>query len=208
MDQFDADLDSGLSMEGFEETPARWPRVLGWFSVVIGVLGIIKNACGAVVNLGFGGNMPIGQRAEQKQAIEDALSGMGVIVGSLGVLAIVSTGVSVLLLVAGVQLLKRRPGAVRLHRGWALVRLFVGLIEMGLAYVQQSAVMKATIESMPTGQGAPPPAQMATCMNVMLGCGMTIGLLLVLAYPVTVLAVLSRPWAKAEVAKWQGAAAA
>lgn len=194
-------------MEGFEEAPARWPSVLGWFSVVLGVLGIMKNACGAVANLGFGGNLPIGQRAEQKQAIEDALSGMGVIVGSLGVLAIVSTGVSVLLLVAGLQLLKRRPGAVKLHRGWALIRLFVGLIELGLAYVQQAAVMKATIESMPTGQGGPPPAQMATCMNVMFSCGMGFGLLVLLAYPITVLVVLSRPWAKAEIAKWSGAAA-
>ncbi|HZW07733.1 MAG TPA: hypothetical protein VFF65_11485, partial [Phycisphaerales bacterium] len=160
-------------------------------------------------NLGFGGRafMGFGQSPEQQQAVERVMAGMeGLIIG-LGVMGVISMVVSVVLLVGGVQLLRRKSAGVPVHRAWAAARIVLGLIECVLVYFFQSAVMKASIESMPTRKGGPPPDQLASCMNLSMGCGILVTLAIVLAYPVTVLIVLARPWARDEVQRWKAAEA-
>ncbi|MFT3687152.1 MAG: hypothetical protein QM783_19885 [Phycisphaerales bacterium] len=191
------------------EEPARWPSVLGWFSISLGVLGILKNLCGAISNLAFGGKMftGFGQSPEQAAAVEKVMAGMGTTVMAMGALAVVSLFVSALLLIAGIQLLQRKPASAGMHMIWVAIRLVIGLAECAVLFVYQSAIMKAAIESMPQRPGGPPPSSMMGCMNVMTGCGVVVGVLWVIAYPVTVAIVLTRPWAKAEVARWRSAAA-
>jgi hypothetical protein len=189
--------------------PARWPSVLGWFSISLGGLGILKNGCGAVSNLLMGGKgmswMFGGGNSAQADAVEKAMAGLGPLKMGLGVLSLISIGVSVLLLIAGIQLIKRQKSAVPMHVAWSWIRIFVGILEVIASLMLNRAMTTAILESMPKGPNGPPPAMMSSIMLVSGVCGGIFGLVVVLAYPIVVLAVLSRPWAKAEIARWGGA---
>jgi hypothetical protein len=199
-----------LSMEGFDEEPARWPSVLGWFSVVLGALGILKNGFSAVSNLAFGGKgmTGFGQRPEVKEALEKTMAGMSGFIIATGLLAVIALLVSVWLLVAGVKLIKRRPEAAGLHKGWAAVRILIVILEGAAVWVYSTTTTRAVLETMPKGPNAPPPELMAKIMAFSTGCGMCFHFLIFLAYPVTVLIVLSRPWAKSEAERWRSGSGA
>lgn len=186
--------------------PAKWPVVLGWFSIVLGGLGILKNACSAASNLVWGGaGMKMfmgGGNNPQAEAMEKAMTGMGPLIITMGVMSVVALGVSVLLLVAGIQLVKRQRSSVKLHVAWAWVRILVVLAEVGAGLVMNRAMTTAMLESMPKGPNAPPPGMMSTIMLMSGVCSAVFMLVLFLAYPITVLIVLSKPWAKAEIARW------
>ncbi len=187
---------------------ATWPTVVGVLSVVLGSLGILKNACGSVSGI------------TQGVAGGGGLSPMGL--GQYGAWAFVGAAVSVLslavsawLLWAGVLLLKRRRGSVAAHKGWAWARIGVALVEVLVSGVMQSVVFQGAWGSGGVGTGGTAGAGGAggaatsggtdTAMLIgMLAVMAAFSLTLALAYPVVVLVVFSRPWAKDEVKRWSG----
>ncbi len=193
---------------GLEE-PAKWPTVLGWFSIVLGGLGILKNGCGAFSNLVTGGAgmtslFSGGGKSPQAAQIEQAMAGLGPWIMLIGGLNVISMFISVLLLVAGIQLVSRKRSSVGLHKAWSWVRIAMVVLETGAGLVVQSAMVSAVMSSLPQGSGGPPPAAVSTMIMVFTVAGTCFGVLLALAYPVVVLVVLSKRWAKEEVARWEG----
>ncbi|MDP1663423.1 MAG: hypothetical protein Q8L55_16045 [Phycisphaerales bacterium] len=179
---------------------AAWPTVVGVISVVLGSLGILKNACGGVSSFaqGFGG-MNLGP-----PALGGQYSLWMVITG---VLSLVSLAVSGWLLWAGVQLLKRRKKSVALHRGWAWTRIGVALLEAAAGAAAQSAVMSGAMAAGGGAGGAGgggAPAGMDAMLIAVAIVTIALPLIIALTYPVVVLALLSRPWAKLEVERWSG----
>lgn len=178
---------------------AAWPTVVGVISVVLGSLGILKNACGGMGNLaqwfGGGGTGP--------------LAGFGQLGGWMvlaGVLSLVSLAVSGWLLWAGVQLLKRRKKSVALHKGWAWTRIGLALLEAVSSAAVQSVWSSTAMGGGAAGGGGAggAPAGTDAMMIAIVIISVALPLTFALTYPVVVLALFSRPWAKLEVERWSG----
>lgn len=195
---------------------AKWPTVLGWFSIVLGALGILKNGCGAASNLVMGGagmtafmGGGSGPQAAQAEQMKQAMGGLSGWIMLTGALSLVSLFVSVLLLVAGISMLNRKVSSVGMHKAWAWVRIGMLIAETGVGLVLQTAMVNAMMTSMPQGGGGtPPPAGFSQMIMAFTVIGVCFSVLLGLAYPVTVLIVLGKRWAKEEVSRWGDGGAA
>lgn len=176
---------------------AAWPTVLGVISIVLGSLGALKNACGVVAGLAQGIAL-----MGYSSRVYPSGGGWTFVTA---VLNLVSLGVSVWLLVAGIRLLKRKVVSVRLHKGWAWTRIAVALVEAAVGGIVQAITVSSMMQSMGAsgGAGAPPPGMAPAVM----GFGfliLIVTLLFSLTYPIVVLGVLSRPWAQQEIGRWSG----
>lgn len=197
-------IDQPPPLDDWDQTPAAWPRVLGTFSIVLGALGMVKNGLSCYSNIVMGGKgMPMfGTTPEQAEAVERSIAGMGGLVTVMGVVALLSFAVSAWLFAAGVLMTSRRVASVNQHKGWAMTRMLFVLVEGGLGFVFSRAMATAMLSSMPKGNGGPSPQFMETCMTVGMALGVLMNLAIGLAYPIVVLSVLGRPWAKEEIARW------
>lgn len=168
---------------------------------MLGSLGVCKNACSGIAGLAQG----IAGAGGMSSPLGFGYAGGGFWPLAAAVLSLVSLGVSVWLLVAGIKLLKRKNDGVRLHRGWAWARIAVALLEAGVAMVIQAVTVSSMMRSIAAGGGAggPPPGMGSFVM----GFGflwLFVALAFALTYPIVVLRVLSRPWAKQEIGRWSG----
>jgi hypothetical protein len=189
---------------------ATWPLTLGIISIVMGALGILRHGCGLIQSLFM--SVAMGAMSSVKQGPgappTDPLL-MQKVVGwqiAQGAIAIVALGLAVWLLVAGIALLMRRRAGVWSHRLWAWVRIGVAVLEGGAAAGVQLMMMNQAM-AFGQAQGSPPPPPGATAgvQTALMLTGVMWGVALLLvgaAYPIVVLALLSRRSARAEVARW------
>ncbi|HZW07898.1 MAG TPA: hypothetical protein VFF65_12315 [Phycisphaerales bacterium] len=185
-----------------------WPKVLGIVSIVLGSLGAAYNACSAVggllggsmmswlantVNSGAGNAQSARQSAEMKQMLDVMQPWM---IAS-GVAAVASLAVSAWLVVAGITLVKRRAAGFGMHKGWAWTRIAMGLVTAGITVGMQKAQFGAM--SSLQGAGGGPPSAAITLMVV--GQGL-FALALASAYPVVVLAMMTRRRVSQVLDRW------
>jgi hypothetical protein len=103
--------------------PKAWPKVIGIFSIVLGSLGLICNGCGIAgnaINMAMGGATGMSQMPGpdgKPMPMPDVLK-PGPIDLAGGVVAFL---LGILLLVAGIMLVTRKPVARVLHIGYAAV---------------------------------------------------------------------------------------
>lgn len=201
-------LDAG-DLGGFVEE-AKWPKVIGVLSIVQGSLGVLANGCcGLFYVAGPAFLVPMMEKAprpanpppgQDPRAGIETMTLLAPWMAAQGVLMLVTLLTSVLLLVAGIQMVMRRPAAVGLHKLWAGARLLLGVLGATLAVVTTFATAAGQAEiAQKYGGFANTPTKVI--LTGALPAVVITGL--ILAYPIVVLVVLRKPWAKSEVAKWK-----
>jgi len=166
---------------GYAAAPKRavWPTVIGTISCVLAGLGLI---CGPGAKLVNSYNP---QTQEVYRHLPEWFRSFETLSMLIGVVF------AVLLLAAGVTLLKRRPAGRTLHLAYGALALVVGVVNIGVVF---SAISKASAEM---------PAPMRAGM-----IGGAFGGAVGLAYPVFLLVWFLRAAIAAEVDRWREQAAA
>lgn len=210
MSQYNAGMDEvvapGLGGEG---GPAKWPKVVGVLSIVFGSLGVLVNglcSCFMLAGPPFFRSMiekiPKDQappRAGQNpKAAAETLALMQPWMAAQGLLMVVTLFTSVWLLIAGIMMLGRKPASVGQHKAWAWVRIVLAVLSAVLGVVS-TAVTAARQAEIDQAYGGSKTAAGVLAQGLGFGVG---GFVLIVVYPIVVLVVLSKPWAKAEVARW------
>lgn len=147
----------GTSDGAYLDRPARqWPTVIGILAILWGGLGCVSGVWSLIADLAGLAPTP-GLTGPLERAV--------------GVLGLLIAG---LLVVGGIQLLRRKPAGVQLIRAWVPLSLIVGLIGVGLLYRNRDAFEAAAEEALErqaeeaskrSGQAAPEiPRQMITFM--------------------------------------------
>lgn len=203
MGQIDTQMDDLLGPPA-----AAWPKTLGIFSIVLGSLGVLANGCGSCFMLAGPSflvsmmqNMPKDRPAppgQNPQAAIDTMTLMQPWMLAQGVVILVTLGTSVWLLIAGIQMVMRKPVSVPSHKAWAWVRMGLAAVMLVLGVVSTLLTAARQAEISQT-YGGSDTAQGVMIKGLAFGF---IGFVLIMIYPVVVLVVLSKPWAKSEVARW------
>lgn len=194
---------------GLDEPVAKWPRVIGVLSTVFGSLGVLANGCGAcfylagpsiLINMMSGiktqGTPPPGQ---DPRAVVELMQLLQPWMLVTGVVMVATLATSVWLLIAGIQMLSRKPSSVAMHTWWAFARLALGVLGLliGVVSTVSTAARQAEISQSYGGTDT------ATMVMVKALVPAVVVTALVLVYPVVVLVVLRKPWAKSEIARWK-----
>ena len=108
---------------------SSWPTVIGTISIIIGVLGALAGLWGAAAPFvihSFAGKLHNqtfpGMETADAWRVWTAL------------LALVAVGLAVLLLVAGIGLVRRRRPAARTATVWAILRMVLVVVQAGVSY--------------------------------------------------------------------------
>lgn len=171
MSQFDSPTPAEFDTTG---EPPAWPKVVGIISIVWASIGLVCNLCnmlGGVMQGAFMGMVPPEQQEQMKAQMAANSSPLAIGASALSLL------VSALLLVAGIQTLRRRANGRMLHLVWVVAALIAGVIGGYAGWIGMQASVNQTLQNDPNAQ------QMAGAVNgiaiAMFGCIM----LLTFAWP-------------------------
>jgi hypothetical protein len=182
--------------EYLESSPRTWPTVLGILGCLWGFIGAITSAL-AVAGVGQEAQPPV-----LRGALGTASSATGLVL-------------AILALVAGVQLLRRRPAGVQLLRAWAPLSALAQGFVVVLMFMHQPEFERTYREQMErehqaraekSGQAAGPLPQGVE--KAMFGIGAGCGGLIAVVPPLVVAIFVFGRRGREAVAEWsQGAAA-
>ena len=177
------------------ERPSVWPLVLGIIGVLIGLYGI----CGGAINLfsaEFTKTMLTSNPGMQSlpQEYFDSLQKLG----RMG--AIVSLPTAVLLIVASILLIMRRPSARGLWMTWALVSGIGSIVMLVVSMPIQRQMIESMTASDPNLANNPAFGNM---MNMSTGIGAVCGGIFALALPVFTLIWFSLAKVRQEIEWWR-----
>jgi len=179
-------------MVGLPQRPSAWPKVIGIIAIVFGAGGSLGGIWGAVSPLftdAFMSMVPGEQAAGMKEMMQQYKP--YTIIGSL-----LSLGVAVLLLAAGIGLVQRRGWAPKISMLWSIVKIVFVIVNSIFGYMMAQASAAAMAQD-------PAMAQMpAGFMSVASGVGVALGACWGWALPVFMLVWFTRGKIKAEVAEW------
>jgi hypothetical protein len=179
-----------------------WPKIIGILSIVFGGLGVLQHACYTLSSFSSSlitSLMPTGQAEGEmfKKLMEKNATPLMI----SGVLYIILTGLSVLLIVAGVKTLSRSASGATFHKLWAIGKIIVSVIMMFPAYIMMQNQFELMREMGATGGGAALPG--AGFFGAIGIFGVIFGLLFACAYPVFLLIWFNRFAVKSQVATWK-----
>lgn len=168
-----------------------WPSVLGILALLLGLFGTLVGAFAVLSPLvmSFWAQF-VPAEGRTGLAVADRWTAWTVASGGL------ATGLSLLLMVAGIGLLRRRRWACALLQTWAVLRMMLAVGQVGVAYVIQQETLASMSQQMP----APMPAQQYVQLFALLG--MVISLAWYWALPVFLLIWLARGRVREHVAEW------
>lgn len=180
--------------EGYVAPPTRhkWPTVLGIIAIIFGSFGVLAGVWGMVAPLLMASMFEAsGMSSAEVQAQLDVMRSLqGWSIG----FSVLSTVLAVVLLVAGVQLVRRRPQGATLCYLWApskMVLVVAGVVLGYMAYQSQVDAMASQQNA-----AATPPEAFAI-FNVV------IGLAWGWALPVFMLIWFNLGFVKQEVTRWR-----
>jgi len=154
--------------------PTRWPLVIGILSIVLASLGIVCTPVSVVMN----------QFNPQSQRM---MAGMPPWFGTYQIVSgVVGVCVAILLLVAGIQTLRRQPSGRTLHITYGALAMLLAIVGLTLSVM---IFTQAHVE--------PPVRQFSLAI-------MPCTAVMVFAYPVFLLVWFLRPKIAKEVAGWRG----
>jgi hypothetical protein len=185
-----------MTPAGYAPLPshASWPTVLGIIMIIFGAFGTIGSLFGV-----FAGKFMALLLTQTGNASAEALQSpliqkwmqLTSLFSGLGV------AVAILLLVAGIGLIKRRTWALKASTVWAGTKITLGVANLLVNYVMQQKIAEAVSAGAIDADAAKLFARGGASLVAMLP-----GLLWVLALPVFVLIWLSLPNSKEETARW------
>ncbi|MFO0491115.1 MAG: hypothetical protein ACK51T_01635 [bacterium] len=187
---------------------SRWPAVLGVISIVLGGFGVLRNSCGVFGAFSTGlittffSSQPGASGPEMQQQV--ALMQAGMPSPMLSVLeACLALLTSVLLLIAGIQCVRRESMARVLHLVWAGARVLVAVLTCVVGYLTMQSQAKVIQGMGGAGGGAAGmPPGFAGYMSIMGRVGIVLTFAWGVAYPVVVVVWFSKLKVRAEVAGW------
>lgn len=187
---------------------SRWPAVLGVISIVLGGFGVLRNSCGVFGAFSTGlittffSSQPGASGPEMQQQV--ALMQAGMPSPMLSVLeACLALLTSVLLLIAGIQCVRRESMARVLHLVWAGARVLVAVLTCVVGYLTMQSQAKVIQGMGGAGGGAAGmPPGFAGYMSIMGMVGIVLTFAWGVAYPVVVVVWFSKLKVRAEVAGW------
>ena len=174
---------------GGAERPATWPTVLGVISIVFGSGAGLSGVWGFLAPQFLemmADQMPPGQAAPLL-----AMQGWTTWIFISSALTVV---IGLILLVAGIDLVRRRARGIKLGRVWAVLKMIFAVVGscVGLI-IQQDQFRQMSQQNLPIG---------GSVYSVMVVVGVTVGVLWGCAYPVFLLIWFSRAKVKSEYARW------
>ncbi len=172
--------------------PSAWPKVIGIIAIVLGAAGFLGGLYGALSPLFLEAMlkvMPPGQEAILEVARDFAV---WTVASSL-----VGVVVAVVLLVAGIGLVRRRQWSVGTVRAWAVIKVLLVIATSVLGYMVAQAQFAAMSQAQ--AGAAPMPADFGRLLSMF---AVVIGLVWGWALPVFVLIWFARSKVKAETASW------
>ncbi len=172
---------------------SSWPGVLGIIAIVFGGLGILGALWGLVgqqfiQNTGLAG---VPGREAISQVMEDWKSWLLVQSGLSGLIAM-------LLLFAGIGLVRQKPSGVSQAKVWAVAKLVFAFIVVYVQMKSQPHAMRAVFES----TAGPGPQVSDAMLQLLVVAGAAITIIWLAALPVFVLIWFARGKIKREVAGW------
>lgn len=181
------------------QQPSAWPKVIGVITIIFGSLAILQGCVGAVSSL-FMSSLSAIVPAEQA-AVYDAMEDLKpwMIIG-----AVLALGLGILLLVAGIGLVRRRAWSPTACMVWAGIKMVFVVGYTILGDMAQQAQFEAMQEMMQQDPNMPAamPAMMGSFMQVFGVFTIVLGILWGWALPVFLLIWFARSKIKAEVAGW------
>ncbi|MCI0363728.1 MAG: hypothetical protein L0219_07585 [Phycisphaerales bacterium] len=172
---------------GIPDTPSKWPTVIGVIGIILASLGLFGGCCGVAYPwlwpfyLDFLSNQPNITQDQIDQIVASQPPVWWMLVG--GIMGLI---LAIWLLVASINLLRRRRRAVSATVAWAIVQIVWGFTSVGInVYLQLSSPA-----------GSDPTQALGS------GFGMCCGLMIGVAWPAFVLIWLLRAKTKADTSTW------
>ncbi len=144
--------------------PSNWPNVIGIIAIVLGAGGVLIGVWTGLAPLLMRWFQPL-MLAGQAEAMDDWLDWTMAT-------AVIAALMAVLLLVGGIQLVRRRPSAPSVLRVWAVMRMFGGLF----ATIVSAMAQQAQFQAIQSGSGAAAMPMGGAVLDVMLFLGIAVGL--------------------------------
>ena len=181
------------------QQPSAWPMVIGVIAIIFGSLAILQGCFGAVSTLFMSSLSAIApaEQATMFEAMEDLKPWM--VTG-----AVLTLALGILLLVAGIGLVRRRAWSPTACMVWAGIKMMFVVGNTILADMAQQAQIEALQEMMQQDPNMPAgaSAMMGSFMQVFGAFTIVLGILWGWALPIFLLIWFSRSKIKAEVAQW------
>ncbi len=166
-----------------------WPTVIGVIAIILGVFGTLGNVWG-IVAASFMPQM-------MSSAPPDVVDQMKQMQGMTVKISMLSLPIPILLLAAGIGLVNRRRWGVSLAKGWAVLKMLLVVVSMGLTWHMQDAMF--TNATATSGM----PANAAGVFGIIKVFSVIFTLAWGWAFPVFLLIWMARARIKAEVASWR-----
>jgi len=177
-------------------TPTSWPTVIGVIAIVLGALGALGGLWGAI-SPWFTDLIAARLPEAQRETLEITQKWRGWTIS----VSLVSLALAILLLVAGIGLVKRRSRARQTCTTWAVLRMPFVVVSTGVGYRIAQETLEVTARHSTSAPGmAPLTAQHFAELGTMFG--LALGLLWGLALPVFLLIWFARRKVRDEVAGW------
>lgn len=177
----------------------KWPKVFGIISIVIAILGLLGQTCGVVWAM-------IGEWFMSLLGLTFFVPPIIKITSSVSYVFFLILGI--ILLKAGINLLRRRPGCLKLLKTWVVLRLIMALVSLVLVYVTlpaNIAMQQSMMESMnelarKNGQPEQNFSENTFFTRAVVGAGLS--MIITLIYPVVLGLYISRQKITDEVSEW------
>ena len=182
---------------------SAWPTVIGVLMTVLSSLGMLMYGCGAIWNAIWPAiSAKISQTtAGGNKTFEAQLEVMRHYLPWNIVNAIVMVGLSAMLLMTGIGLLRRRRWSMRIGITWAVTRILWAVPASWVGYLIAIETFE-TMEKAAADAGQPMPAGINGMLHAFGVGGIVLGALFVSALPAFVLIWFSRSKIRNEVAQW------
>jgi hypothetical protein len=174
------------------QQPSSWPTVLGVIAVAFGILGILGGLWGIIAPFVMNAMIAAMGPSPPTAMIETMQQSKAWTV----VASLLNVIVAILLLSGGVGLLKRRGWAPRVSMAWAVLKMVLVMVGVGIGYVVQQRMAETMIQH---GSGGPAPPAFLTGLALL---GLCFSVAWGWALPVFMLIWFSRSSIRGETKGW------
>ena len=178
---------------GRPEQPATWPTVIGVISIVLGSGACLGGAWGFFAPQFM--KMMADQMPQDQAELFSTMQGWTTWIFIRSALTVV---IALVLLVAGIDLVRRRARGIKLGRVWAVLKMIFAVVGSYVGFFIQQEQLRQMSQQI-SQQNLPIGGSFFALMGVV---GVVFGILWSCAYPVFLLIWFSRAKVRSEYTRW------